>query len=221
MKELCIRRDRKYCNVIQQEISLFKQRFSVFLLPLLRQPTECTLDYNIAESARMDSKKIKYYECFMFRAKFERRDASHVWANKYRHWETSFDYKFMNNCWRRLFCIVQMKLSLILIFNRRRKELWLIPKWANERKCLLYEWDKHESPQAWKSLVHSLKSLFRLCFAIRHKKSQLNDEARASSETNKIHIKSRCDSVKHETVCVLSFVVSSTHFRKEMQSTWN
>lgn len=82
MKELCIRRDRKYCNVIQQEISLFKQRFPLFFGSTLRQPTECTLDYNAPENAGRTQKKIKYYESFMFLAKFERRCISRVCANK-------------------------------------------------------------------------------------------------------------------------------------------
>lgn len=53
MKELCICRDRKYCNVIQHDISFLNSLFRFFL----RQQTECTLDYSAVEDAKRTQRK--------------------------------------------------------------------------------------------------------------------------------------------------------------------
>lgn len=75
MKELCICGDRKYCNVIQHNISYFKQRFR-----FQRQQTECTLDYNAAKDATTNSKENKMIWKFHVTSQI---DVYRVCANKY------------------------------------------------------------------------------------------------------------------------------------------
>jgi hypothetical protein len=107
MSELCIFQgaDRKYCSVIQGDISLFKQHFPLFPLswrtPKRRQPTalHIRLQYCRIRTPRKGLRNIMKVSCC------EPRRSRHVVSEQIKFLsfpladrrEDSFDYKFMRN----------------------------------------------------------------------------------------------------------------------------
>lgn len=75
----------------------------------------------------------------------------------------------------------------------------LLSKWANERKCLLYEGGTNEPS----GITLSLSWLFSLLLCDVKKVLFMIKLEFRGGETNKIRIKPRCESVKHKNVLLL------------------
>lgn len=259
MKELCFCRDRKYCSVIQHNISLFKQHFPFFLASQ-RQQTEYALDYNAARRCKTDSKENKIWNFYVS----SQIDVYRVCTNKYI-WSSLLlmrgedrqlfkkifkvmmeptniltfspqrNLKFINlndksyelnaipspeqiaklsyfclitNSWEiaedvKLFPSFARIDSLLFLTQTR-----LLPKWANESEMFVF---RRRNIRALRHYTLSLQRLFLSLLGEETRKSFRSWwNMRLRGETNKIRIKTRWDSLKHEKRlwCLLRFVNS-------------
>lgn len=128
--------------------------------------------------------------------------------------ETSFDYKFMRNCWR-----WWRKIVLCHFPSFFPQQLLLLSKWANERKCLLFERDKHE-PSGMEISLPLCEIIVPSLFNDQTEKLMMKQELRLKQ----IKFTLNRDVIQWNIKPFVSLArryVSSTHFLTEMQSSWN